>query len=220
MKDFEEKIGYKFKNKSYLVTALTHSSYANENNCENNERLEFLGDSILSLIVSEKLFCDCQEPEGYMSKLRASIVCEEGLAKMADKINLSEYLRLGAGEERNGGRSRPSILSDAFEAIICAVFLDSDFETTKKWLLNLLPENLISGNVTENYGDYKGMLQEKLQKNGDCKITYETVSESGPDHNKRFECAVFVNSKKIATGEGRGKKNAEQEAAKKALQIL
>lgn len=220
MKDFEEKIGYKFKNKSYLVTALTHSSYANENNCENNERLEFLGDSILSLIVSEKLFCDCQEPEGYMSKLRASIVCEEGLAKMADKINLSEYLRLGAGEERNGGRSRPSILSDAFEAIICAVFLDSDFETTKKWLLNLLPENLISGNVTENYGDYKGMLQEKLQKNGDCKITYETVSESGPDHNKRFECAVFVNGKKIATGEGRGKKNAEQEAAKKALQIL
>ena len=220
MKDFEEKIGYKFKNKSYLVTALTHSSYANENNCENNERLEFLGDSILSLIVSEKLFCDCQEPEGYMSKLRASIVCEEGLAKMADKINLSEYLRLGAGEERNGGRGRPSILSDAFEAIICAVFLDSDFETTKKWLLNLLPENLISGNVTENYGDYKGMLQEKLQKNGDCKITYETVSESGPDHNKRFECAVFVNGKKIATGEGRGKKNAEQEAAKKALQIL
>ena len=220
MKAFEEKIGYTFKNKSYLITALTHSSYANEKHCENNERFEFLGDSILSLIVSEKLFGECRETEGYMSKLRASIVCEEGLAKIAEKINLSDYIRLGAGEERSGGRKRHSIVSDAFEALICAVFLDSDFETTKRWLLTLLPENTVCGNIAENYGDYKGMLQEKLQKNGDCKITYETISESGPDHNKRFECAVLVNNKIIATGEGRGKKNAEQEAAKRALQIL
>ncbi|MBE7015828.1 MAG: ribonuclease III [Ruminococcaceae bacterium] len=220
MKNFEEKIGYTFKNKSYLKTALTHSSYSNENSCENNERYEFLGDSILSLIISEKLFTECNKPEGYMSKLRASIVCEEGLATIAEKIDLAQYILLGAGEERNGGRNRPSIISDAFEALICAVFLDSDFETTKKWLLKLLPESTIGADYSENYGDYKGMLQEKLQRNGDCKITYDTISESGPDHDKRFECAVYVNGKRIASGEGRGKKNAEQEAAKKALQIL
>lgn len=221
MKAFEEKIGYSFKNKYLLQTALTHSSYANENNCEDNERYEFLGDSILSLIISERLFqCKQGGSEGDLSKLRASIVCEEALARMAEKIGLPDYIRLGNGEERCGGRARPSIISDAFEALICAVFLDSDFETAKKWLLGILPDDFYASENNNNYGDYKSMLQEILQKDGFCKITYTIVSESGPDHDKRFVCAVSVNDKMIAEGSGKGKKAAEQDAAKRAIELI
>lgn len=221
MKEFEEKIGYTFKNKSYLETALTHSSYANENHCGDNERFEFLGDSILSLVISEKLFRDYgNDSEGDLSKLRASIVCEEGLSQLAQKIDLSKYIKLGNGEERTGGRTRPSISSDAFEALIAAVFLDSDFSTVKEWLLGLIPDDLKATPPESNYGDYKSMLQEILQKNGDCNISYSIVSESGPDHNKRFVCAVSKNGRQLATGEGKGKKAAEQEAAKNAIKLL
>jgi len=221
MKEFEEKIGYTFKNKSYLETALTHSSYANENGCADNERFEFLGDSILSLIVSEKLFSDRENAkEGELSKIRASIVCEETLFNFARKVELTNYIRLGIGEERNGGRNRPSILADAFEALICAVFLDSDFETVKKWLLGILSEDFDSIAKSGNNRDYKSMLQEILQKQGDCTITYSIVSESGPDHNKEFVCAVNLNGKQLAVGTGRGRKQAEQEAAKKAVELL
>ena len=221
MREFEEKIGYTFKNRSHLYTALTHSSYANENHCSDNERYEFLGDSILGLVVSEKLFLDYRsDAEGELSKLRASIVCEEGLCKFAEKIDLADYIKLGKGEGKTGGRNRPSIISDAFEALIAAVFLDSDFETVKAWLLNLLPDDLKIEPSSENYGDYKSMLQEILQKNGDCNISYSIVDESGPDHDKRFTCAVSVNGKILAEGVGKGKKSAEQEAAKRAIELL
>ena len=221
MKEFEEKIGYTFKNKAYLETALTHSSYANERGCENNERYEFLGDSILSLVVSEKLFKEHKNnDEGDLSKLRASIVCEEGLVRLAETIDLARYIKLGNGEERTGGRGRPSVISDAFEALICAVFLDSDFETAKKWLLGILPDSFKIAPQMNNYGDYKSMLQEILQKNGDCIITYSIVSETGPDHDKQFVCAVSVNGKKLAEGKGRGKKAAEQDAAKRAVELI
>ena len=221
MKEFEEKIGYTFKNKSYLETALTHSSYANERGCEDNERYEFLGDSILSLVVSEKLFKNLKnKAEGDLSKLRAAIVCEEGLVRLAETIDLANYIRLGNGEERTGGRNRPSVISDAFEALICAVFLDSDFETAKKWLLGILPDNFQGVPAGDNYGDYKSKLQEILQRNGECKITYSIVSETGPDHDKQFVCAVSANGKKLAEGSGKGKKAAEQNAAKKAIELL
>lgn len=221
MKEFEHKIGYTFKDKSLLETALTHSSYANENNIENNERFEFLGDSVLGLVVSRKLFADFPDvDEGVLSKLRASIVCEEGLCELAEKIDLADYIRLGKGEGKTGGRSRPSIISDAFEALICAVFLDSDFETVRKWLLSILPERFSDESVSENFGDYKSKLQELLQKNGDVNITYSIIDESGPDHNKSFTCAVSVNGRILAKGVGRGKKIAEQEAAKRAIELL
>lgn len=221
MHELEKKIGYTFKNRSHLETALTHSSYANENHCSDNERYEFLGDSILSLVVSEKLFRDFRsENEGVLSKTRASIVCEEGLCEIAEKIDLQDFIRLGKGEGKTGGRNRPSIISDAFEALIAAVFLDSDFETVKAWLLGLLPDELKTESGNDNFGDYKSMLQEILQKNGDCDISYSIVDESGPDHDKRFTCAVSVNGKTLAEGVGKGKKSAEQEAAKRAIELL
>lgn len=221
MSEFEEIIEYTFKNRTYLETALTHSSYANENHCGDNERYEFLGDSILSLVVSQKLFRDYpNKAEGELSKLRASIVCEEGLCKAAERINLADYIKLGKGEGKMGGRHRPSIISDAFEAVIAAVFLDSDFETVNKWLLKLLSEDLKPEESTDNYGDFKSMLQEHLQKNGDCNIEYSIIDESGPDHDKSFTCAVSVNGRFLAKGVGRGKKAAEQDAAKRAIELL
>lgn len=221
MREFEEKIGYTFKNRSHLETALTHSSFANENHCTDNERYEFLGDSVLSLVVSRKLFHDYKsENEGVLSKIRASIVCEEGLCEIAEKIDLQKYIKLGKGEGKTGGRNRPSIISDAFEAVIAAIFLDSDFDTVNEWLLKLLPDDLKIEPGKDNFGDYKSMLQEILQKNGECDISYSIVDESGPDHDKSFTCAVSVNGKILAKGVGRGKKSAEQEAAKKAIELL
>ncbi len=220
MNEFEEKIGYSFKNKKYLEIALTHSSYANERHIESNERFEFLGDSVLSLIVSENLFLAYKDnDEGDLSKVRASLVCEHGLYELSKKIGLPEFIRLGRGEEMTGGRERPSLVSDAFEAVLAAIFLDSDFETAKRWLLSIMEEELKAAGKKQ-FKDYKTMLQEHTQKGGKGKVTYELVGESGPDHNKRFVCAVFVDGKRIAEGEGKNKKEAEQLAAKRALEIL
>ena len=151
MTEFEEKIGYVFKNPAYLENALTHSSYANEKGCRDNERLEFLGDSVLSIIVSEYLYKALRDDsEGDLSKIRASLVCEHGLFELSKKIQLSKYIHLGKGEEHTGGRTRPSVVSDAFEALLAAIFLDSDFVTAKKWLLSLMHDELIAASHQKN----------------------------------------------------------------------
>lgn len=221
MTDFEKRIGYTFKNKEYLEVALSHSSYAYETHSKSNERLEFLGDSVLSLIVSEKLFLTHRkDDEGDLSKIRASLVCENGLFELSKKIDLAKEIRLGRGEEMGGGRNRPSVISDAFEALLAAIFLDSDFYTAKKWLLDLMEDEFLNLPDKKRFGDYKTALQEHTQKGTKGKVTYTKISEDGPDHNKHFVCAVFVDEKEIARGDGRTKKEAEQNAAKRALEIL
>ena len=196
MTDFEKRIGYTFKNKEYLKTALSHSSYAYETHTKSNERLEFLGDSVLSLIVSEKLFLiKGDDDEGDLSKIRASLVCENGLYELSQKIDLSSEIRLGRGEERCGGRNRPSVVSDAFEALLAAIFLDSDFYTAKKWLLSIMDDEFSHLSDRRRLGDYKTALQEHTQKGTKGKVTYEKISEDGPDHQKHFVCAVLVDGK-------------------------
>lgn len=210
-------IGYSFKNKELLTTALTHSSYGNENHCKHNERLEFLGDSVLSVIVSDYLFKNMPSVnEGELSKIRASLVCEQSLAELAVKMKIGERLRLGRGEESTGGRKRASILSDAFEAILAAIYLDSDMETARGWLLDTMSSALKLALEGKTYHDYKTILQETIQKQGG-RVTYEIVSETGPDHHKDFVAEVLINNEKKAVGEGVNKKDAEQNAAKQAL---
>ncbi len=221
IKDLEKKIGYTFKKRQLAENAMAHSSYANERHCKSNERLEFLGDSVLSLIVSENLYnAHAEDSEGDLSKIRASLVCEHGLFELAKKIELPQYIHLGVGEEKCGGRNRPSLVSDAFEALLAAIFLDSDFETAKKWLLSVMREELISVSEGFKYGDYKTMLQEHTQKGGKGKVTYALIKESGPDHDKSFICSVSVDGTVIADGEGKTKKEAEQRAAQNALKKL
>ena len=217
---FEAKIGYSFKNHEYLETALTHSSYANEHKVKSNERLEFLGDSVLSLIVSENLFLRFfEDNEGDLSKIRASLVCEKGLFELAKKIDLQKYIKLGNGEESTGGRNRASVVSDAFEALLAAIFLDSDFERAKLWLLSLMDDELKTADEKPS-NDYKTIIQEITQKGGKGKVSYSLISESGPDHDKKFVCGVMVDGEIIAEGSGRSKKEAEQIAAKNAIELL
>lgn len=209
--------GYKFKNNDFLKVALTHSSYANENHCRCNERLEFLGDSVLSIIVSDYLFHNMPKvDEGDLSKIRASLVCEQSLAVFAEKLELGDKLLLGKGEEATGGRKRFSILSDAFEAVLAAIYLDSDLETARGWLLNLMMPSLKLGIEGKTYHDYKTTLQERVQKTGG-KVSYRIISETGPDHNKDFEAEVLINGKGAASASGMSKKDAEQNAARRAL---
>lgn len=221
MTEFERKIGYKFNNIAYLENALTHSSYANDYDTKDNERLEFLGDSVLSLIVSETLYLSHKDDdEGDLSMTRAEFVCEKGLFELSKKIDLANYIKLSNGQERTGARQRPSIISDAFEAVLAAIFLDSDFETAKKWLLGLIGDDLKNAEPKQMTKDNKTMLQEKLQKRGSYKITYKKISESGPDHDKSFVCAVLIDGNQVAEGSGKSKKTAEQNAAKKALEKI
>lgn len=222
LEEFMQRIGYTFQNEAYIATALTHSSYANEwkRQLKNNERLEFLGDSVLSLVVAEHLFEHYKHlPEGELTKLRASLVCEKSLYGFAKKIDLGSMLLLGKGEEHTGGRERPSILADAFEAVIAAIYLDGGFEAARKYVLRFIPESL---DTHANVGlqDYKTILQEIIQKNKEEKIEYVLMMESGPDHNKRFEVEVHLNSNVIGSGIGHSKKQAEQNAAKEALALM
>lgn len=222
MKNFEALIGHRYKNIELLKEALTHSSYANEGkkNSKNNERLEFLGDSVLSIIVAEHLFTHYKHlPEGELTKLRASLVCEKSLHKFAKKIGLGDYLYLGKGEENTGGRERPSILADAFEAVIASIYLDDGLESAKEFVLKFVPEH-IDMNTVSVLSDYKTALQEIIQKNREEKIEYVLVDEVGPDHNKSFLVEVHLNSNVIGTGKGRSKKQAEQYAAKEALELM
>ena len=217
----QEKIGYKFKNEKLLLEALSHSSYANENkNLKSNERLEFLGDSVLSIIVSDHIFKHFSHiPEGNLTKLRASLVCESALFDFAKKINLGDYILLGKGEEQTGGRERPSIVSDAFEAVIAAVYLDGGMETAREYVLSFIPED-ITPKGSDAFHDYKTILQEVIQRNPEERVTYHLKSESGPDHDKHFTVQVMLNNNVIGEGTGRSKKTAEQAAAKEALALM
>ncbi len=222
MTQFEQLLGYEFKNSDLLHEALSHSSYANENkkHRNSNERLEFLGDSVLSIVVSEYLFSNYKNlPEGELTKIRASLVCESSLFEFAQRIKLGEFILLGKGEENTGGRERPSILADAFEAVIAAIYLDGGYEPAKKHILRFIPENIKShGDV--GFNDFKTILQEIIQKNPEEHVTYSLESESGPDHAKEFTVVVNLNSNIIGRGTGKSKKQAEQQAAKSALELM
>ncbi len=221
MKELEKVAGYEFKDKNLIEMALTHSSYANEKHCKCNERMEFLGDSVLGLAVSNYLFSNLEDVnEGNLSKIRASLVCEESLANIARRLGLGALLRLGRGEEMTGGRTRDSILSDTLEAVIAAVYLDSDFITARDWVCQLMKDELKEGMKGRFYHDYKTMLQERLQKKNHGRVTYKTISEEGPDHDKRFEVEVLADNRMLNKGYGNSKKEAEQNAAKTALENL
>ena len=222
MEAFEKNLRYTFKNKNLLENALTHSSYANEirNGIASNERLEFLGDSVLSIVVSKYLFEKFSHlPEGELTKLRASLVCEKSLCGFARELDLGKYLKLGKGEEKGGGRERDSILADAFEAVLAAMFLDGGMEIAKKHVMRfVIPE--LSHSEDEVFKDYKTALQEIIQRNPEESVAYFLTGESGPDHDKLFEVEVRLNSNVIGTGKGKSKKRAEQMAAKQALELM
>ncbi len=221
MTGIEEKIGYNFKNKALLQNALTHSSYANEHHEKSNERLEFLGDSVLSIIMSDYLYKRMSKiNEGDLSKLRASLVCEQSLDKAARRIGLHEAIKLGRGEEMTGGRERPSIVSDAFEAVLAAIYLDSDINTASKWLLSLMRGDIEEAVEGRRSADYKTELQERIQKNHSGVISYELEKEEGQAHLKKFTVSVMIDDRRIGTGTGGSKKEAEQHAAKMALDRL
>ncbi|MDE5619916.1 MAG: ribonuclease III [Ruminococcus sp.] len=217
----EEIIGYKFKDKNLIYQALSHSSYANEkkNPSGSNERLEFLGDSVLSIVVSDYLYKSLKVAEGELTKMRASLVCEKSLHVFAQQIHLGEFLFLGKGEENTGGRERPSILADAFEAVIAAIYLDGGIEPAAKHILRFMPED-VQHPQKPAFSDFKTVLQEIVQKNPEEKVEYVLIGEEGPDHNKRFVVEVRLNSQVIGSGKGRSKKEAEQLAAKEALQLM
>jgi ribonuclease-3 len=215
----EKNIGYKFKNIALLKNALTHTSYAYEHNVASNEKLEFLGDSILEFISSDYMYGKYTNlKEGEMTKVRATVVCEKSLHKIALKHDFSDFLYLGKSEIMTGGNKRPAILADSVEAVIAAIYMDGGLEPARKFIIENLKEEIEI--ATKNVGkkDYKTVLQEELQKNGEVKIEYKIIKETGPDHDKRFEAEVCLNGNVLATGEGKSKKEAEMQAAKKALE--
>ena len=212
----QEVLHYTFKNPALLRIAMTHTRFANESKVPSthNERLDFLGDSVLSVVVADYLFHHSKRPEGELTRMRASLVSEEALFQFAQEIHLGDYLRLGRGEDLGGGRNRPSVVSDAFEALIAALYLDGGMETARNFILPFITE----GKTAEE--DYKTRLQEVIQQNPEEKLHYEVESENGPDHDKKFVVAVYLNSNRMAAGEGRSKKAAEQQAAKEALRLM
>ncbi len=221
METLEKRMNYRFKNRAYLMQALTHSSFANERNngSKSNERMEFLGDSVLSLISSQFLFETYPDmPEGELSKLKAALVCTESLSGFARQIHLGDYLFLGKGESHTGGAERPSILEDAFESLIAAIYLDGGLECARTFVLGFLKPALENHNI--NFKDYKTTLQEVIQQNPDQSINYVFVGSSGPDHDKVFEAEVRLNSNVIGRGKGKSKKSAEQAAAREALKLM
>lgn len=222
LEEFQGKIRYYFNDKELLIEALSHSSYANEKRKgrNSNERLEFLGDSVLSIVVSQYLFEHFTHlPEGELTKIRASLVCEKSLYEFAKQIDLGEHILLGKGEENTGGRERVSILADDFEAVIAAVFLDGGLEAARRHILKFIPKD-IDDRKPVSFSDHKTILQEIIQKNPEEKVEYKLVGQSGPDHNKAFKVQVRLNSNVIGTGIGRSKKEAEQMAAKEALELM
>lgn len=216
-----ERIGYVFTNEELLTNALTHSSYANEANrgLNSNERLEFLGDSVLGFVTARYLYGRETGPEGQLTKIRATLVCEKALCSYAKKLRLGECLLLGKGERLNGGADRPSILADAFEAVIAALYLDGGLEQAEAFLLPFLEEER-SQQCRAHFKDFKTTLQEIIQQNPGERLEYVVRSESGPDHDKTFVMEVHLNSNIIGTGRGRSKKEAEQLAAREALRLM
>lgn len=217
----EENIGYTFKDKSLIEEALTHTSYANENNVNSNEKLEFLGDSILQFISSKYLYNKFPNlHEGELTKVRATVVCEDSLFEIAQKHEISKYIKVGRSERGNGGNNRPAILADSIEAIIAAIYFDGGLDNAEKFIIDNLKDAMDIASKNVGIKDHKTILQEKLQRNGDIDIQYRIVDEKGPDHDKEFTAEVIVNGKVLATGTGKSKKHAEMEAAKKSLEKL
>lgn len=222
MKSLMKKIGYEYKDQELLRNALTHSSYANEGKrgISSNERLEFLGDSVLSIVVSDYLYKKYSDmSEGELTKLRAKLVCEKSLNKFATILGLQKHLLLGKGEENTGGRSRPSISADAFEAVIASIYLDGGMSKARKFILNFVKDEL-GNEKSQAFKDYKTQLQEIVQQSKEETIKYVLIDESGPDHDKRFNVEVHLNTNVIGKGIGRSKKDAEQMAAKEAMELM
>ena len=221
VRGFEKKISYEFKNKTLIKTALTHSSYANENKrVHDNERLEFLGDSVLSLVVSDYIFKYKSRREGELSKIRSIVVCEKSLAKVAATIDLGKYIRLGRGEKATGGRRRDSILADAVEAVIAAIYLDSDIENVSKFILLWLEDEIKKTSTAKDINDYKSKLQEDVQKTNGHQLRYSVLEEEGLPHDKLFTMGVYVDDELVGIGHGKNKKQAQQNAAQDALKKL
>ena len=221
MKTLEDRLGYQFKNRALLENALTHSSYANEHResgLTSNERLEFLGDSVLGMVVADHLFREHPDmPEGELTRTRAALVCEGSLVEVAKALELGKYLRLGKGEDAGGGRERPSIMADATEAVLAALYLDGGIAQARRAI-----RALILGNEEEMSAsrDYKTALQELVQRESGRTLHYRLAGESGPDHAKRFSVEVELDGVTVGAGEGRTKKAAEQNAAKAAIDAL
>ena len=221
MEKLEARLGYTFRDRTLLENALMHSSYANERRaagCTSNERLEFLGDSVLGMVTAEKLYKLFPNlPEGRLSRMRAELVCEQSLHAVALGLELGQYLLLGKGETHTGGRERPSILADAVEAIIAAMYLDGGMEVARTFILEKVLAGIDAGEM-HHVIDYKTELQERVQRKADQHLEYRLIGASGPDHDKRFTMAVLLNGTEIGSGIGRSKKEAEQAAAKAALE--
>ena len=222
IKDLETAIGYRFHNITLLQNALTHSSYANErwhDSLKSNERLEFLGDSILGMVVAEHLYRNFpNRPEGELTRMRADMVCERALARVAEQISLGQHLLLGNGEEQGGGRGRDSILADAVESVIAACFLDGGMDAARGFINRFVLEDVPVRKLRN--ADYKTALQELVQQKKDQVLCYVPLGESGPDHNKRFSVAVTLNGQQVGEGIGSSKKRAEQDAARVAMEKL
>ena len=221
-KGLEKNIGYTFHDIGLLKNALTHSSYANESkkSSGSNERLEFLGDSVLGYVVADYLFRNCPHlPEGDLTKTRAALVCEKACCGFSRQLEVGKYLLLSHGEQNSGGNARPSILADAFEAIIAAIYLDGGMEEARAFIL-LFVKPMIQTARPKPFKDYKTMLQEIIQKNPEESLEYVLTGESGPDHDKHFSVEVHLNSNVIGKGGGRSKKEAEQQAAREALELM
>lgn len=220
--DLEQKLGHVFSDRSLLETALTHSSYANESRGQGgcNERLEFLGDSVLGVTVADYLYRHYGSmPEGRMTRLRSELVCEQSLYRVAQKLEMGRFLRLGKGEEHNGGRERPSILSDAVEALIAALYLDGGMDAASEFIRSWLLAELGAVEPAA-YTDFKTALQELVQRRSGQTLQYELIDEQGPDHAKVFTVRVLLNGEAVGQGDGRTKKEAEQSAARNALEAL
>lgn len=217
----EKNIGYKFKNVDLLKKALTHTSYAYENKVESNEKLEFLGDSILEYLSSKYIYNNYPNlKEGEMTKVRATVVCEESLYKIANKHNFSDFLYVGKSERMHQGNRKVAILADSVEAVIAAMYFDSGLETVEKFIIENLEDEIKIASQNVGMKDHKTVLQERLQINGNVDIKYDIIKEDGPDHDKTFTAEVKLNGKVLATGEGKTKKQAEMDAADKALKML
>jgi ribonuclease III len=224
LRELEENLGYRFADVGLLENALTHRSFVNENSAlpfRDNERLEFLGDAVLELTITDMLLRKFPEyAEGHLSKLRASVVNEQPLAEMARRFRLGEFLLLGRGEESSGGRMKASLLANAFESVIAAMFLDTGFDRTAAFIETLFAPLIGEEAAPAVYRDYKTAVQEVCQIRFRDLPRYVLISETGPDHDKRFETSLVIGEQVIATGAGRNKKEAEQQAAKTALEVL
>lgn len=220
----KEKIGYRFRHNALFRKALTHSSYANEQRArhlQNNERLEFLGDSVLGFVTADYLYNHYPElPEGELTKLRAAVVCEQALYEVAKELGIDKEICLGRGEESGGGRERPSILADAVEAVLGAIYLDGGIEPARAFVLSFIPRKAEQARQGRMFKDYKTTLQEIVQKNRQETLEYRLADSSGPDHDKVFVMELLLNSNVFAKGQGRSKKEAEQVAAKQALELM